>query len=78
MVIYVRSSILSFIHVEPAFFLQSLFLYALTLVLGDDGGLQCFGPIRVFHDEEHSAESSVLKISSSSNVVHEEFVLSGL
>ena len=63
---------------KPAFFFQSLFLYAFTLFLGDGGGLQCFGPVRVFHDEEHSAESSVLEISSSGNVVHEESVLSGL
>ena len=26
--------------------------------------------VRVFHDEEHSRESSVLEISSSGNVVH--------
>ena len=63
---------------KPTFFLQSLFLYAFTLFLGDDRGLQCFGPVRVFHDEEHSAESSVLEISSSGNVVHEESILSGL
>ena len=52
-----------------AFFLQSLFLYAFTLFLGDGEGLQCFGLVRVFHDEEHNVESSVLEINSSGNVV---------
>ena len=63
---------------KPTFFLQSLFLYVFTLFLGDGGGLQCFGLVRVFHDKEHSAKSSVLEISSSGNVVHEESVLLGL
>ena len=29
-----------------------------------------FSSVRVFHDEEHSTEYSVLEISSSGNVVH--------
>ena len=41
-----------------------------TLFSWNGGGLQCFGPVRVFNDEEHSIESSVLEISSSGNVVH--------
>ena len=46
------------------------FWYAFTLFSWDGRGFHCFGLVRVFHDEEHSIESSVLEISSSDNVVH--------
>ena len=46
-------------------------MYAFTLFLWDSGGFHCFDLVRVFHDEEHSTESSVLEVSSSDNVVHD-------
>ena len=45
-------------------------MYAFTLFSWDGRGFQCFGLVRVFHDEEHSIMSRVLWISSSDNVVH--------
>ena len=45
-------------------------MYAFTLFSWDGRGFQGFGLVRVFYEEKHSIGSSVLRISSSDNVVH--------